>query len=230
MKILSIDTSSKICSVAVLEDTILLKEYSQNNGLTHSETLMPIIKEVLSLLNLKLSDIDLIVCDKGPGSFTGIRIGIATAKAFADSLNIPVSGVTSLEALAYNVDFDGIICPIIDAKNDNVYTCVFEKIGNKFLLQRNFSVENIESLLSSFKGVSYDVNFVGDGVLRYKDKIEKILPNSMCVSNNDLSSYNLGLAGFRHFSDNDLYDLLPLYLRKPQAERILEDRLKNGNK
>lgn len=222
MKILSIDTSSNICAIAVLEDNMLLKEYSKNNGLTHSETLMPMIKELLSLLNLNLSDIDLIVCDKGPGSFTGIRIGVATAKAFSDSLNIKSIGISSLEALAYNVDFDGIICPMIDAKNDNVYTGIFEKIGNTFLLKRNFSLENIDSMINEFNGVTYDVNFVGDGAFKYKEKISKILPNSMCVSNNDLSAYNLGLAGYNHFLNNDFPDVLPLYLRKPQAERMLE--------
>lgn len=102
MKILSIETSSKICGVAVLEDTTILKEISLDNGLTHSETLMPIIKQILDNLNLSLKDIDLIVCDKGPGSFTGIRIGIATAKAFSDSLDIPSIGISSLEALCYN--------------------------------------------------------------------------------------------------------------------------------
>ena len=121
MKILSIDTSSKICGVAVLEDGNLLKEILQDNGLTHSETLMPIIKNTLESLNLSLNDIDLIVCDKGPGSFTGIRIGVATTKAFSDSLGIPAIGVSSLETLAYNVQDNGVICSLIDAKNDNVY-------------------------------------------------------------------------------------------------------------
>ena len=88
MKILSIDTSSKICAVAVLEDTKLLKEISQDSGLTHSENLLPIIQNLLNELEITLKNIDLIVCDKGPGSFTGIRIGVATAKGFSDSLNI----------------------------------------------------------------------------------------------------------------------------------------------
>ena len=97
MKILSIDTSSPICAVAILEDNKLIKEISQNNGLTHSEKLMPIIEQILKETNLKLKDIDLLVCDKGPGSFTGIRIGVATVKAFTDSLNIPAIGISSLE-------------------------------------------------------------------------------------------------------------------------------------
>ena len=222
MKILSIDTSSKICSVSVLENEKLLKEYSVDNGLTHSETLMPIIKNTLNSLNLNLPYIDLIVCDKGPGSFTGIRIGVATAKAFCDSLNITTIGISSLEALAYNVSKNGVICSLIDAKNDNVYAGVFEKIDNKYILRRNFSTENIDDLLNEFKETEYSTTFVGDGAVFYKDKILKVLPNSQFVENNDLSSFNLGLAGLSHFQENDLCDILPLYLRKPQAERMLE--------
>ena len=120
MKILSIDTSSNICAVAILENETLLKEISQNNGFTHSENLMPMIQELFSALNLTLNDIDLIVCDKGPGSFTGIRIGTATAMGFSNSLNIESIGISSLEALAYNIKEPSIICSLIDAKKDNV--------------------------------------------------------------------------------------------------------------
>jgi tRNA threonylcarbamoyladenosine biosynthesis protein TsaB len=103
LKILSVDTSSNICSVAILEDKNLIKEISLNNGLTHSEKLMPIIKQILEELKINLQEIDLLVCDKGPGSFTGIRIGTSTVMAFSDSLNIKSIGISSLEALAYNV-------------------------------------------------------------------------------------------------------------------------------
>ena len=222
MKILSIDTSSKICGVAVLENDILIKEIHQDNGLTHSETLMPIIQNLLNEINLSLKDIDLIVCDKGPGSFTGIRIGVATAKAFEDSLNIKTIGISSLEALAYNVSGDNIICSLIDAKNDNVYVGVFEKAGSNFITRRNFSTETISDLLDEFKDAKYHVTFVGDGAISYKDKILDILPNSNFIQNNDLSAYNLGLAGLNHFKNNDFSDVLPMYLRKPKAQRILE--------
>lgn len=226
MKILSIDTSSKICGVAVLEDTQLIKEISQDNGLTHSETLMPIIKNILAEINLNLSDIDLIVCDKGPGSFTGIRIGVATAKAFSDSLNIQTIGISSLEALAYNVQNDGVICSLIDAKNDNVYAGVFEKINDQYLLRRNFSAENISDTLNELRDAQYPVIFVGDGAITYKNKIIEALPQSKFIENNDLSAYKLGLAGLKHFKDGDIQDVLPLYLRKPQAERQLEEAIK----
>ena len=103
MKILSIDTSSNLCAVAVLENTNLIKENILNDTKNHSERIMPVIAQTLEEANLRLADIDLIVCDKGPGSFTGIRIGVATVMSFVDSLNLPAIGITSLEALAYNV-------------------------------------------------------------------------------------------------------------------------------
>ena len=237
MKILSIDTSSNICAVAVLEDTELLKEKSQNNGLTHSVNLMPMIKDLLSELNISLNEIDLIVCDIGPGSFTGIRIGVATAKAFADSLNINSIGISSLEALSYNLikkDFNKsqIVCSLIDAKNDNVYCSIFENANGNYILRRDFSFENIDNLLNELKSIEFPITFVGDGAINYKEKISFNLPNSSFSNNNNLSAYNLGLAGLSRFLNNEKIDLLPLYLRKPQAEKSLEDKEKgekNGN-
>ena len=230
MKILSIDTSSNICGVAVLEDEKLLKEVSQNNGLTHSETLMPIIKNTLSEINLTLNDIDLIVCDKGPGSFTGIRIGVATSKAFADSLNKTQIGISSLEALAYNVKQNGVICSLIDAKNNNVYVGVFENLDGNFVLRRNYSTENIHDLLNEFENCEYSITFVGDGAVNYKELIISALPNnSFFTDNNFLSSYNLGLAGLNHYKRNDFPDVMPIYLRKPQAERMLEAKFIKDN-
>jgi tRNA threonylcarbamoyl adenosine modification protein YeaZ len=224
LKILSIDTSSNICAVAILEDNKLLKEISENNGLTHSETLMPLIKILLSSQNLLLENFDLIVCDKGPGSFTGIRIGVATAKGFSDSLNINSTSISSLEALAYNVEENGVICSLIDAKNDNVYVGVFENINGNYILRRNFSCENIYDVLKELQIATYPINFVGDGSVIHKNLITDYLPNSNFAKNNDLSAYNLGLAGLAHFKNDQLDDLLPLYLRKPQAERMLEEK------
>ena len=227
MKILSIDTSSNICGIALLEDAKLLKEISQNNGLTHSETLMPLIKELFSSQNMQLKDVDLIVCDKGPGSFTGIRIGVATAKAFSDSLDISSIGISSLETLAYNVKENGVICSLIDAKNDNAYVGVFENIDGNYILRRNFSAENIYDILKELQVATYPITFVGDGTTAYKELISEHISDCKFVENNELSAYNLGLSGFAHFQNNKLDDVLPLYLRKPQAERMLEDKL-NG--
>ena len=102
MKILSIDTSSNLCAVAVLDNTNLIKENILDDTKNHSEKIMPVIAQTLKESNLNLENIDLIVCDKGPGSFTGIRIGVATVMSFVDSLEIPAIGISSLECLAYN--------------------------------------------------------------------------------------------------------------------------------
>ena len=128
MKILSIDTSSNICGVSILDDSNLICNLDNDTGRTHSENLMPMIKGALSKSNLTLNEIDLIVCDIGPGSFTGIRIGIATVKAFNDSLNIPCIGISSLEALAYNINNNSsLVCSILDSKNDNCYFALYER-------------------------------------------------------------------------------------------------------
>lgn len=225
MKILSIDTSSPICAVAILEDTKLIKEILLNNGLTHSEKLMPIISKIFVETNLKLNDIDLIVCDKGPGSFTGIRIGIATAKAFSDSLNIKATGISSLEALFYNVKTNGYICSLINAKNDNAYFSVFKNDNGSYNLIFDFSVDNIFNILNKLKDLNSPITFVGDGSIEFRDLILNVLPDSSLAENNELSAFNLGLAGFYCFKNSNECDLSPLYLRKPKAEQFLEEKV-----
>lgn len=230
MKILSIETSGKICGVSILEDKNILKSISLNNGLTHSETLMPLIKKLFDNLNFKLKDIDLIVCDKGPGSFTGIRIGIATAKAFSDALNIPAIGISSLETLCYNKKENGVICALIDAKNANCYSAIFENIDGKYILRRDFDINNIDDLLKELQNLKlqYELTFVGDGSKIYKEKILEYFPLSSFNFEN-ISSDNLALAGLNTYTENNnlCEDLLPMYLRKSQAEIMMEVKEKN---
>ena len=144
MKILSIDTASNLCTVSVLEDTICIKELIVNDTRNHSEKIMPAIEQVLKETNLTLKNIDLVVCDKGPGSFTGIRIGIGTVLAFKDSLNLKCIGISSLEALAYNTNNEGLICTLIDAKNNNVYFGLFKLEHNIYSQIGNLEFKTIE--------------------------------------------------------------------------------------
>ena len=231
MTILSISTSSTICAVAILEDFSIIKEITLDNGLTHSETLMPMINEILKESKLNLTDIDLITCDIGPGSFTGIRIGIATAKAFCDSLGIKAIGVSSLEALCYNINSNNIVCSLIDARKENIYCQISENIQGNYILRRNASFENIDLFLSELKNMKlkYDITFVGDGSINYKNKILEYLPNSNFADINNISAGNIGKCGYTLFNKKELKDLTPLYLRKTQAEQVLEDKL-NGAK
>lgn len=224
MKILSIDTASKICAVAILEDDKLIKEIKIDNGLTHSEKLMPIIKQILEETNLSLKDINLLVCDKGPGSFTGIRIGVATVKAFTDSLQIPTIGISSLESLAYNIKEEGLICSLIDAKNSNVYFSLYEFKNNAYKLIENYLSDSISNILEILKKYDKEITFVGDGAIVNKEAIINTISKSKFSTSNDLSSYSLGLAGLDSYKRNKFEDVLPLYLKKPQAERMLEEK------
>ena len=235
MKILSIDTASDVCGVSILENNNLIEKFDEITKESHSQKLMPIIENAFRKTNLTINDIDLIVCDVGPGSFTGIRIGVATTKAFCDSKNITSVGISSLKALAYSIkDNSNIICSIINAKNDNCYFALYEKNKDNTLdTLIEPEAENIDTALSILNSYNLDtldnkvISFVGDGSKVYKDKILEIFPNSIISNekNDILDSYNLGLAGFdKYSSGEEIEELLPLYLKKPQAQIQLEKK------
>lgn len=226
MKILSIDTASDLCTVAVLEDEHCIKEIIVSDARNHSEKIMPVIEQALHETNLTLKNIDLIVCDKGPGSFTGIRIGVGTVLAFQDSLNIPCIGVSSLEALAYNVKEDGLICSLIDAKNNNVYLGLFNLENNVYTQLGNLEFRTIDEAISILKGHASHITFVGDGATFHKDLLKSNFENCFFADKNELSSYSLGISGFNTYKKGIQTSLMPLYLRKSQAERALEEKTK----
>lgn len=216
MIILAISTSSSNASVSLLEDDKLIKELNISDQRTHSEKLMPLIEELFKTTNLQLSQVNLIACDIGPGSFTGIRIGVASVKAMAEAKEIPVVGVSSLEALAYNVRGFDYICSIIDARNNQVYSAIFNK---NYELISDYFANNINNLTSIFKQYK-NMAYVGDGL--------KLLNNSFEFDNN-IYSRNVGLAGYKKFSQGlytDADNLSVMYLRPSQAERM---RNNNGN-
>ena len=127
MKLLAIDTTGQTASVAVLEDDTLLAEYTINYHMTHSQTIMPMIEQICNMIKLNKNEIDYIACSCGPGSFTGLRIGAATAKGLALGLDISVVAVPTLDALAYNIfDTSAVICPIMDARRQQVYTAFYQ--------------------------------------------------------------------------------------------------------
>lgn len=232
MKILSIDTSSNICGVSILEDTNLICKLDQDLGRTHSESLMPMIQQAFNQSNLSLKDMDLLVCDKGPGSFTGIRIGIATVKAFHDSLSIPCTGISSLEGLAYSIKDEGLIVSILDCKNDNCYFALYEHKDSQYIEIVSPIADTIEhALMVCQEKTSHytSIIFVGDGSTIYKELINQKFKNCIFATseNNALNSYYVGLAGFNKFRKNKLEDVLPLYLKKPQAQRQLEEKSKS---
>ena len=238
MKILSLETASEICSVAILEDNKVIKELHLENGNTHSQNLMPLIEQILNDTNLSLKDIDLYSCDKGPGSFTGIRIGISTIKAFRDVTLKPIIGISSLEALTYNVKSNtDFICSIIDAKNDNVYYGIFKNDDEKTKIgEFNFNhINNLLQYLKTEKFLNKKIFFVGNGSIVYKNMIEfelntnaQFFQDSSC---NKLNAINVGIASFNTFNKNksDFSNITPLYLKKSSAELTLEEKNESTN-
>lgn len=162
MKILAIDTATNVCSVAVLDDTTVLGHKTIDDEKTHSQKLMPMLEELLSSLHLNLNDIDLFGVDIGPGSFTGIRIGIATVKAFADVYNKPICGISSLESFAYSAKESNTsyVCSLLDAKHDNVYYGIFEYKDNNYIPIKDFSFANIYEVVEILKTLNNSIIFV----------------------------------------------------------------------
>ena len=231
MKILAIDTSSKNCSVAIVEanknqfNIINLK--NNDDERTHSQKLMPMIQQIFNESSLKLDDINLIACCVGPGSFTGIRIGVSTAKAFTDAKNIPVVGITSLESLAYNISNNGYIIPIIDAKNNNAYSALYLH-DNKYTLNNENIADNIDIILDKFvskiNNNIKDIYFIGDGATLYKNLLEEKFSdfNIHFSSDNTQSSISLAKCAYDKYLlgiYGDSNFISPIYLRKSQAER-----------
>lgn len=236
MKILSIDTSSKLCGVSILDNKNLICNLDKETDKSHSENLMPMISQALTDSDTNLKSIDLIVCDIGPGSFTGIRIGIATVKGFCDSLGIPAIGISSLEALAYPINNE-LICSLLDCKNNNCYFALYKK--SKDILQtliepKAETLENALSILKNYCENNFDsssIMFVGDGSISFADQIKESFSDSSVKDLfadekfNSLNSYYLALAGLDRYNSSDKQkEILPLYLKKPLAQRQLEEK------
>lgn len=227
MNILAIDTSSVNATVALMNDERLIGEYLISNKKTHSQVIMPMIDELLKKCSVDICDIDVFATGIGPGSFTGLRIGIATAKALCQAQNKKIIGISSLSSLAANIcDSEKIICPIIDARRGDVYNSLFK---NGKCIQSDRAV-NIDDLLKELSGK--DTLFLGDGVLCHKDKIiEKMGGNAYFAPASHMLSKASSIANlaYERAMQNDFDDyhtILPIYLRSCQAEREYNERVK----
>lgn len=233
MKILAIDTSSDSCSAAILEDDKVIKEIKLKDEKTHSQKLMPIINELLTACNYTIQDFDLFTCSKGPGSFTGIRIGISTIKAFSDATGKQLIGVSSLKGLAYNIASpitNSYVVSLLDAKHENVYWGVFKKTNGIYKKVSYYSFDSIHTVLEKLKILKKEFIFVGNGGIIYKDMIKSELENRCKFisdeSANDCNAGCIGIAAFHKFLNRDLSPIIPLYLKKSSAELLLEDKNK----
>ena len=221
MKILAVETAGKICSVALLEDEKVIQEITVEDGNTHSVKLMPLIDTVLKKSKVTIQEIDLFACDKGPGSFTGIRIGIATIKAFADVTNKKVIGITSLESLAYYENENTMICTMLDAKNENIYYGLFENSDGDYELVENLQFGNIHEVLENLKQKDQTISFIGDAAIHYQEEIKDVLGNRAILREDyQLTATHIGKIAFKKNKEAvTSNELQPTYLRKSNAER-----------
>jgi tRNA threonylcarbamoyladenosine biosynthesis protein TsaB len=230
MKVLSIDSSTASATCAILEDNKLLGEITFNYKKQHSVILMPIIDELLKNTNSELDSIDGFVVSKGPGSFTGLRIGMAVIKGLAQGTNKPFISISTLDALAYNLAFtEGIICPILDALRNNVYTAQYKFENQKLCRISDYMAISVDDLISNFKNETVPITFIGDATPKFKEKLSSELKNVRFapVHLNIAKASSLGELGFINLKEghaDDLYLSAPIYLRKSQAEREYEQR------
>lgn len=230
MKILAVDSSAKSASVAVCENGRLISECFVNASLTHSRTLMPMIDNALSQADMKISEIDAFCVNAGPGSFTGIRIGVAAVKGLALAENKSCAGISTLESIAYNfTDDDCIVCAAMDARCNQVYTALFRCRNNAVERICEDKAISIDTLCEELSGFDDKIYLAGDGAEICLKSFGDKLPNVYVSGENRRyqRAFGTALAAEKNnaaFTDSAL--LAPVYLRLPQAEREL--KLKKG--
>ena len=225
MLILAIDTSTNVGTVALYSSEIgLVGEITINIKRTHSENIMIAIDNLLKLTEHTIKDVDKFAVSTGPGSFTGIRIGVAVAKGLAYSTGKPIAGINELDAIAYGIsETDCEIIPIIDARKERGYFCRYAYENGKIIRKEEYAVGEIREYLENKKDKK--IIFTGDGALKYKTLIEEIMGENAKFSIKSLSLPRGAVIGeiAENIEDN-LYTMEPFYLSKAQAEREKERR------
>ena len=230
MKILALDSSGLVASVALLENDNLVAEFTVNNKKTHSQTLLPMLDEVVNAAGIELDAVDAIAIAAGPGSFTGLRIGAATVKGLSLALDKPVVPVPTLEGLAYNFwGSDRLICPIMDARRNQVYTGIY-RFEREFETVMDQDAMDMGELIGKLNGMGERVIFLGDGVPVYEKQIaEKMtVPYDLAPAHvNRQRAASVAALGAVYFAEGKTETAMehkPDYLRKSQAEREREER------
>ena len=226
MKILALDTSSQAASCCLLEDERPVGLFYMDAKLTHSQTILPMVEQVLKACQQKLADVDLFAVSNGPGSFTGLRIGTAAVKGMAHGLGKPCVGLSTLEGLAYNlVGHGGIVCAVMDARCNQVYAALFDLDNDLRRITEDMAI-SLEELQDILKKQEKDVILVGDGAVLCYNSIKeqencrvRLAPAHQRLQN----AYSVGLAVLRGHREEAVQarELAPSYLRLPQAQREL---------
>lgn len=230
MLILAFESSAKAASVALLQDGVLLGESFQHSGKTHSATLMPMAENLMKDCEIKARDLDCVAVAKGPGSFTGVRIGVAAAKGLAWGADKPVCGVSTLYAMAMQMaHLEGIICPVMDARRQQVYNALFESDGKKLeriTPDRAISLEELKNELETFEKTIF---LVGDGSKLCYNTLEHCVPNLVYPPKHLEMQRASGVAMAAEAGGGEMVSpqkLVPNYLRLSQAERERLEKMK----
>lgn len=230
MKILGLDSSGLVASVAIVEDEVLLAEYTVNYKKTHSQTLLPMLNEICSMVELDLNTIDAIAIAAGPGSFTGLRIGAATAKGLGLALGRPLIEVPTLEGLAYQlVGTERLVCPLMDARRNQVYSGIYRFVGAEAAFRmetvREQSAADISVIIEACNALEREVIFLGDGVPVFAGKIAEnckvpyYFAPAHCNRQSAASVAALGAVYYKEGRVVTAAEHQPEYLRLSQAER-----------
>lgn len=233
MRVLAVETSTNVASCAIMDDDQLLGEFLVNDTITHSQKLLPLISLALESCKLDITDIDVFAASVGPGSFTGLRIGIATINGLAQSTNKPVVAVSSLQALAQNVAIsEKLIVPIIDARRDRVFTGAY-KSNDELTEVIAPDVIEVAELLDELEKKDCDILFVGEGIPVYKEIIVSRLGNRAQFPDKNIniarasSVAELAIRKANMGETMSFFEMVPEYLRETQAQREYDEKQRN---
>lgn len=235
MNLLAIDASGIAGSVAYIKDGKLIGEYYICDKLTHSQTIMPMLDDMKGLLKLDLNEVDAVAVTSGPGSFTGLRIGVTAAKALALALEVPIVGVPTLDVMAHAMVYtDYLICPIMDARRHQVYTALYEWQINELTRLTEHMATDIGTYLTELSQYQKKIIFLGDGVSVYEALIKErlgekaVFAPSFCNMQHASVLAEVATKLYEAGKAEDPSLFVPMYLRKSQAEREKEERENSG--
>ena len=226
MKILGLDSSGLVASVAIVEDDNLLGEYTVNYKKTHSQTLLPMLDEIAKMIELDLNSIDAIAIAGGPGSFTGLRIGSATAKGLGLALKKPIVNVPTVDGIAYNlVGHRDLVCPLMDARRNQTYTGLYRFDGDKMEVVLEQCAVGIDEIVGKINTIGQAVVFLGDGVPVFRDYLKENCKVPYLFAPAHMNKQRAGavaVLGMQYFKEGRFEtaeEHKPEYLRLSQAER-----------
>ena len=235
MRILAIDSSSMVATVAITTDGILNAEYTINHKKTHSQTLLPMIAEIVKMIEIDMDSIDAVAITGGPGSYTGLRIGSATAKGIGFALNKPIINVPTMDALAYNLySSQYVICPIMDARRGQVYTGIYKFEETEMKTIKPQCIMMIDELIKELDTIKEPVMFLGDGVDVHKQLIDDIMDTKHYYAPASMNRHKASTLGtiaeiyYKNGKTETAKEHKPEYLRLSQAERELKAKMKEA--